>query len=65
MTNLLDIFRIDGQRVDLVGHADGRLDGGDVWVDEHGRDAFLLKGLQGLGTRVVKLSSLTDREIWR
>ena len=61
-TNLLDVFRVDRERVDLVGHSHGRLHGGNVRVDEHGADALLLESLQGLGTRVVELTSLTNRK---
>ena len=61
-TNLLDVFRVDRQRVDLVSHSHGRLHGGNVRVDEHGADALLLESLQGLGTRVVELASLSNRK---
>ena len=43
----------------------GGLDGGDVWVDEDGVDAFLLERLDGLRARVVKLTRLADREAAR
>ena len=59
---LFDIFRINRQRVDLVCHANGRLDGGNIWIDENGGDALLLQSLKGLRARVIKFTGLTDRK---
>lgn len=65
LDDLSDKLGVDGQVVDLVGETLGRLDGRNVGVDEDGVDALLLESLDGLRTRVVKLSSLTDRETSR
>jgi hypothetical protein len=52
----------DWQEVDLVGETLGSLNRGNVGIDQDGVDAFFLERLDGLGTRVVKLSSLSDRQ---
>ena len=62
---LCDILGCDRQQVDLVGHALGGLDGGDVGVDQDGLYLLLLEGLQRLRARVVKLTRLTDGQTTR
>lgn len=52
----------DGQEVDLVGQTLGRLDGGNVWIDQDGIDTFLLESLDSLRSRIVEFSGLTNRK---
>ena len=60
LDDLSNELRVDGEEVDLVGETFRGLDGSDVGVDENGVDPLLLESLDRLGSRVVKLSSLTD-----
>lgn len=62
LDNLADELGVDGQEVDLVGETLGGLDSRDVRVDQDGVDALLFQSLDGLATRVVELSSLTNAE---
>ena len=60
-----DLFNEEGghgEEVYTVGHALGRLDGGDIGVDQNGLNAFFLESLESLRTRIVKFASLTDFE---
>lgn len=45
---LSDILRGDGQEVDFVSQAFGRLDSGDVGVDQHSLDVLFLQSLNSL-----------------
>ena len=47
-TYICDVVWCDGQKVDLVGHAARRLDGGYVRVDKDRLNAFLLQSLDRL-----------------
>lgn len=51
-----DIFGGDGEVVDLVRKGVVCLDGGNVGVDEHRRNAGLLEGLESLGACAVAVS---------
>ncbi|KAI6769203.1 hypothetical protein HG531_010307 [Fusarium graminearum] len=62
LDDLADEVGVDRKEVNLVGQTLGGLDSGDVGVDEDGVDALLLQGLDGLATRVIKLTSLTNAE---
>src|SRR5262249_15767570 len=55
---------VSGQRqeIDVVRELVGRLNRGDVRVDEDGIDAFLFERLQCLRPRVVELAGLSDPE---
>ena len=60
-----DLFNEEGghgEEVYTVGHALGRLDGGNIGVDQNGLNAFFLESLESLRTRIVKFASLTDFE---
>ncbi len=58
----LDHVRVEGERVQLVAEPLGRLNRGDVRVDEHGVEARFAQGLQSLRARVVELAGLADLE---
>ena len=49
-----------GLEIYRVGHILRRLYRSNIWIDEHGVDAFLLQCLQRLGTAIVELASLTN-----
>ena len=60
LDDLLHELRSHGQEIHFVRHALGSLDGSDVGVHEHGPDALLSEGLQGLGTTIVEFAGLAD-----
>ena len=60
LDHLLDELRRHRQEIDPVGEALGGLDGGDVRVDQDGRDALLLERLDRLAPGVVELAGLAD-----
>ena len=57
-----NVFRCDGQEINLIGHSLGRLHSGNVGVDENRLHSFLLQSLDSLRARVVKLAGLPDRQ---
>ncbi|KAH0294696.1 carbamoyl-phosphate synth, partial [Aureobasidium sp. EXF-3399] len=62
LDDLANKVGVDREEVDLVGQTLGSLDGGDIGVDQDCVDALLLKSLDGLRTRVIELTGLTDGE---
>ena len=60
-----DLFHEEGghgEEVDTVCHALGRLNGGNIGVNQDGLNAFFLEGLECLRTRIVKFAGLTYLE---
>ncbi|CAI6053242.1 unnamed protein product [Clonostachys chloroleuca] len=62
LDDLADELSVDREEVHLVGETLGGLNGGNVGVDEHRVDAFLLQSLDGLTTGVIELAGLTDAQ---
>mmetsp|Transcript_18061 Transcript_18061/g.42645 ORF Transcript_18061/g.42645 Transcript_18061/m.42645 type:complete len:263 (+) Transcript_18061:2073-2861(+) len=65
LDNFFDVFGSDGQEEDVISLLRRLvvrvgLDRGDVGVDQNNFDAFFFQSLNGLSTRVVKLSSLSN-----
>ena len=54
-----------GQEVHLVGEVLAGLHGGDVGVHQHDLQTLLTHGLDSLGTAVIELSGLADRQTAR
>mmetsp|Transcript_71914 Transcript_71914/g.192008 ORF Transcript_71914/g.192008 Transcript_71914/m.192008 type:complete len:299 (-) Transcript_71914:536-1432(-) len=65
LQDLGDVVGGDGQEVDLVGQALGRLHRGHVGVDEHRVHPVLLERLDRLRPAVVELARLPDRQATR
>ena len=57
-----DIFRRYRDEINAVGQVPGGLDGGDVGIDQNGRNPLLFQGFDGLAAGVVKFTGLTDLE---
>ena len=53
---------IDRKEIDLIRQPLGRLDCSNVGVDQDGVDSLFLQGLDGLTSRVVELSGLTNAQ---
>ncbi|GKT92902.1 LOW QUALITY PROTEIN: hypothetical protein Ct61P_10752 [Colletotrichum tofieldiae] len=62
LDDLADKLGVDRKEVHLVGKTLGRLDGGNIGVDENGINALLLQSLDSLGAGIIELSSLSDAE---
>ena len=56
---LSDIFCCEWQEVDFVSEALGRLNGGDVGVDQHSLDILLLQSLDSLGKQTDRNMNIT------
>ena len=65
LDDLTDEVGSDWEEVNLVGETGRGLDSGNVWVDENGVDALLLQCLDGLGSGVIELPSLSNGEATR
>ena len=60
LDDALHEVRGDGEEIHLVGNAFRGLDGGDVGIDQHRRNAFFAQSLQRLRAGVVELACLSD-----